>query len=212
MTSSRTPRSTESSSWPPPGTPDRQDREYPAQNKEVLGVASSSSDGTALSEFSNWGDWVAVASPAERVLGPMPGGRVRLVGRHVGGGPPGQWTGRSVAGPWPRRQRHGGGHHQEHPQARGRQGARTQDQEREHRPVGQPDAQQGQVTREDPGPGVRSPARVGRRRRALMECVIGLSTTEGVRTTLLHDGPSTTLVDVESATAGCGRGRGQATP
>lgn len=69
------------------GNSGRKDREYPAQNKEVLGVASSSGDGTVLSEFSNWGDWVAVASPAERVLGPMPGGRYAW------------WAGTSVAAP-----------------------------------------------------------------------------------------------------------------
>lgn len=37
---------------------------------------------------------------------------------------------------------------------------------------------------------------------ALMECVIGLFTTECVRTTDFHDGPYKTLADVEYATAG----------
>ncbi len=62
-------------------------REYPAQNKNVIAVASTTPDGTRISEFSNWGDWVTVAAPAERVFGAVPGGRYAW------------WAGTSVAAP-----------------------------------------------------------------------------------------------------------------
>ena len=51
-----------------------QNREDPAQNKDVLAVPSSTPDGAQVSGFSNWGDWVSVAAPADHVLGPVPGG------------------------------------------------------------------------------------------------------------------------------------------
>lgn len=69
------------------GNANSQSREYPAQNKNVLAVASSTSDGAQLSEFSNWGEWVSVAAPADHVLGPVPGGGYAW------------WAGTSVATP-----------------------------------------------------------------------------------------------------------------
>lgn len=69
------------------GNAGSKDREYPAQDNEVLAVASSSADGQTLSEFSNWGQWVSVAAPAEHIFGPMPGGRYSW------------WAGTSVAAP-----------------------------------------------------------------------------------------------------------------
>ncbi len=38
---------------------------------------------------------------------------------------------------------------------------------------------------------------------ALMECVIGLYTTECIGTTVFHAGPYRTISDLEYATAGC---------
>ncbi len=61
-------------------------RQYPAQDKGVLSVTSVSTD-QELSAFANWGDWVDLAAPANRVLGPVPGGGYAW------------WAGTSMAAP-----------------------------------------------------------------------------------------------------------------
>lgn len=63
------------------------DYQYPAQNEGVFSVTSTKIDEDKLSDFANWGDWVDVAAPAERVLGPVPGGRYAW------------WAGTSMAAP-----------------------------------------------------------------------------------------------------------------
>ncbi len=61
-------------------------RQYPAQDKDVLSVTSVD-DADQLSIFACWGDWVDVAAPGDRVLGPVPGGRYAW------------WAGTSMATP-----------------------------------------------------------------------------------------------------------------
>ena len=61
-------------------------RQYPAQNKDVLSVTSADAD-RQLSPFACWGDWVDLAAPAGRVMGPVPGGRFAW------------WAGTSMAAP-----------------------------------------------------------------------------------------------------------------
>lgn len=60
---------------------------YPATTPDVISVSSTVLDDDRLSDFANWGEWVDVAAPADRVLGPVPGGRYA------------RWAGTSMAAP-----------------------------------------------------------------------------------------------------------------
>lgn len=60
---------------------------YPAQNAGVLAVTSTDMSADRVSDFANFGDWVDVAAPADRVLGPLPDGRYAW------------WAGTSMAAP-----------------------------------------------------------------------------------------------------------------
>ena len=62
------------------------ERQYPAQYKEVLSVTSMDQF-DQLSNFACWGDWVDVAAPSEDVLGPVAGGGYA------------RWSGTSMAAP-----------------------------------------------------------------------------------------------------------------
>ena len=61
--------------------------QYPANNEGVLSVTSVKMTEDSVSDFANFGDWVDVASPGDRVLGPVPGGRYAW------------WAGTSMAAP-----------------------------------------------------------------------------------------------------------------
>lgn len=63
-------------------------RHYPAAQSEVLSVSALGTDSNQLAEFSDWGNWVDVAAPGQRVAGPVPGGRYAW------------WDGTSVAAPF----------------------------------------------------------------------------------------------------------------
>lgn len=63
------------------------DRHFPAESKNVLSVTSSDDQTQGLSPFASWGDWVDLAAPADRVLGPVPGGGYAW------------WSGTSMAAP-----------------------------------------------------------------------------------------------------------------
>lgn len=61
--------------------------QYPANTGEVLSVSSIELDEDRISDFANWGEWVDVAAPAARVIGPVPGGGYA------------RWAGTSMAAP-----------------------------------------------------------------------------------------------------------------
>lgn len=61
--------------------------QYPATYKKVLSVSSTKLSQAEVSEFANWGKWVDVAAPADRLRGPFPGGRYA------------RWAGTSMAAP-----------------------------------------------------------------------------------------------------------------
>lgn len=69
------------------GNSGNDDKQHPADDKNVLSVTASTTDSSALAPFSSWGDWVALAAPAERVMGPAPGGGYSW------------WAGTSLAAP-----------------------------------------------------------------------------------------------------------------
>lgn len=62
-------------------------KQYPAEDKNVISVASVESATQGLSRFSSWGGWVDVAAPADFVVGPVPGGGYA------------RWAGTSMAAP-----------------------------------------------------------------------------------------------------------------
>lgn len=62
-------------------------KQYSAQDKDVVSVRSLDGYSGSISSFANWGDWVDVAAPAGRVLGPVPDGGYAW------------WAGTSMAAP-----------------------------------------------------------------------------------------------------------------
>ena len=61
--------------------------QYPAQNRDVLSVTSLEGEADELAPFASWGGWVDLATPADRVAGPVPGGGYAW------------WAGTSMAAP-----------------------------------------------------------------------------------------------------------------
>lgn len=69
------------------GNANTDDEQYPATQKRVLSVSSTQLDRPEISDFANWGKWVDLAAPADRLRGPIPGGRYA------------RWAGTSMAAP-----------------------------------------------------------------------------------------------------------------
>ena len=63
------------------------DEQYPASEDGVLSVTSTLLEEDRLPDFANRGEWVDVAAPGERLVGPVPGGGFA------------QWAGTSMAAP-----------------------------------------------------------------------------------------------------------------
>ena len=69
------------------GNDDTDEKQYPASEGDVLSVSSTTLKHRRISAFANWGKWVDVAAPADRLVGPVPGGRYA------------RWAGTSMAAP-----------------------------------------------------------------------------------------------------------------
>ena len=63
-------------------------QQYPAAQPEVVGVGALAADTLTLTGFSGRGDWVDVAAPGEKIVGPIPDARYA------------RWDGTSVAAPF----------------------------------------------------------------------------------------------------------------
>jgi subtilisin family serine protease len=64
------------------------EREFPAAQKEAIGVTALRADSNALTPFANNGNWIDIAAPGAQIVGPVPGGRYAT------------WAGTSMATPF----------------------------------------------------------------------------------------------------------------
>lgn len=69
------------------GNDSRKGHQYPAEDKEVLGVAAMARGNNDLADFSNYGKPAIVAAPGEEIVSTLPGGEF------------GAWSGTSMATP-----------------------------------------------------------------------------------------------------------------
>jgi subtilisin family serine protease len=64
------------------------EKEFPAAQKEAIGVTALQADNNDLTPFANHGNWIDIAAPGAQIVGPVPGGGYAT------------WAGTSMAAPF----------------------------------------------------------------------------------------------------------------